>query len=146
MTITLYFFICCCFVIVVVAMVWVAPRSLLLLCDFLSHPYCCFVASSCHHIIIYKVIVVAARTSPVVWSCLLLLPSIFLTLYDRKNQTNSYDFLRINRVHALLLFISSKPLFNDFTHVCNQYASSPSSSLSPSSIFFKKIYFYFCLP
>ena len=33
------------------------------------------------------------------------------TLYDRKNQTNSYDFLRIKRVRALLLFVSLKPNF-----------------------------------
>ena len=33
------------------------------------------------------------------------------TLYDRKNQTNSYDFLRIKQVHALLLSVSLKPNF-----------------------------------
>ena len=37
------------------------------------------------------------------------------TSYDRKNQTNSYDFLRITRVHALLLSVSFKPIFVDFT-------------------------------
>ena len=39
------------------------------------------------------------------------------TLYDRKNQTNSYDFLRIKRVHALLLSVSFKPIFVDSTLV-----------------------------
>ena len=33
------------------------------------------------------------------------------TLYDRKNQTNSYDFLQIKRVHALLLSVFLKPNF-----------------------------------
>ena len=33
------------------------------------------------------------------------------TLYDRKNRTNSYDFLRIKRVDALLLSVSFKPAF-----------------------------------
>ena len=32
-----------------------------------------------------------------------------------KNQTNSYDFLRIKRVRALLLSVSFKPIFIDFT-------------------------------
>ena len=39
------------------------------------------------------------------------------TLYDRKNQTNSYDLLRIERVHALLLSVSLKPIFVDSTLV-----------------------------
>ena len=43
------------------------------------------------------------------------------TLYDRKNQTNTYDFLRIKRVHALLLFVSFKPTFDDFTLVIDMY-------------------------
>ena len=33
------------------------------------------------------------------------------TLYDCKNQTNSYDFLRTELVHALLLSVSFKPTF-----------------------------------
>ena len=33
------------------------------------------------------------------------------TLYDCKNQTNSYNFLRIKRVHAFLLSVSFKPIF-----------------------------------
>ena len=37
------------------------------------------------------------------------------TLYDCKNQTKSYDFLRTARVHALLLSISFKPIFVDLT-------------------------------
>ena len=37
------------------------------------------------------------------------------TLYDRKNQNNSYDFLQIKRVHALLISVSFKPIFVDFT-------------------------------
>ena len=39
------------------------------------------------------------------------------TLYDRENQCNSYDFLRINRVHALLLSVSFKPIFVDIAFV-----------------------------
>ena len=39
------------------------------------------------------------------------------TLYDRKNQTNSYDFLRITRVHALFLSVSFKPNFVEFALV-----------------------------
>ena len=39
------------------------------------------------------------------------------TLYDRKNQTNSYDFLWITWVHALNSFVSFKPNFVDFTLV-----------------------------
>jgi hypothetical protein len=37
------------------------------------------------------------------------------TLYDRKNRTNSYDFLRIKRVNTLFLSVSFKPIFVDFT-------------------------------
>ena len=33
------------------------------------------------------------------------------TLYDRKNRTNSYDFLRIKQVHAVDLSDSFKPMF-----------------------------------
>ena len=33
------------------------------------------------------------------------------TLYDRKKQTNSYDFLRITEAHDLLLSVSFKPIF-----------------------------------
>ena len=39
------------------------------------------------------------------------------TLYDRKNRTNPYDFLQIKRVHALLISVSLKPNFVDFTLV-----------------------------
>ena len=39
------------------------------------------------------------------------------TLYDRKNQTNSYNFLRIKRVHALDSSVSFKPTSVDFTIV-----------------------------
>ena len=39
------------------------------------------------------------------------------TLHDHKNQTNSYDFLRIKRVHALDSSVSFKPIFVDFTRV-----------------------------
>ena len=35
------------------------------------------------------------------------------TLYGRKNRTNSYDFLRITRVNALLLSVYFKPVFVD---------------------------------
>ena len=43
------------------------------------------------------------------------------TLYDRKNRTNSYDFLLITRVHDLLLSVSIKPIFDDFTLVIDMY-------------------------
>ena len=46
------------------------------------------------------------------------------TLYDHKNQTNSYDFLRIKRVHALLLSVSFTPIFVDFTPVISMLALS----------------------
>ena len=36
------------------------------------------------------------------------------TLYDRKNQTNAYNFLRIKRVHALNSSVSFKPTSVDF--------------------------------
>ena len=39
------------------------------------------------------------------------------TLYDRKNQTNAYDFLRIKRVHALDSSVSFKSTFVDIASV-----------------------------
>ena len=39
------------------------------------------------------------------------------TSYHSKKPTNSYNFLRITRVHALLLPISFKPIFVDFALV-----------------------------
>ena len=39
------------------------------------------------------------------------------TLYDRKHQTNSYDSLRIKRVHALESSVSFKPIFILFDSV-----------------------------
>ena len=53
-----------------------------------------------------------------------------LTSYDRKNQTNSYNFLQINRIHAFDSSVSCKPIFVDFTLVFNsywQFLFSPSS-------------------
>ena len=44
------------------------------------------------------------------------------TLYDRKNQTNSYDFLQIKRVHALDSSVSFKPTFVYFTIVFHMLA------------------------
>ena len=44
------------------------------------------------------------------------------TLYDRKNQTNQYDFLRIKRVHALDSSVSFKPAFVDLTLVIDMLA------------------------
>ena len=41
------------------------------------------------------------------------------TLHDHKNQTKSYDFLQIKRVHALDSSVSFKPIFVDFTLVIN---------------------------
>ena len=46
------------------------------------------------------------------------------TSYDHKNQINSYDFLRIIRVDALLLSVSFKPNFVDFTLVIDMLALS----------------------
>ena len=40
---------------------------------------------------------------------------VLCTLYDRKNLTNSYNFLIIKRVNALDSSVSSKPIFIDFT-------------------------------
>ena len=48
----------------------------------------------------------------------------YCTLYDRKNRTNSYDFLRITRVHALLLSVSLKPAYIYFTPVIDMLALS----------------------
>ena len=39
------------------------------------------------------------------------------TLYDRKNYTNSYNFLQIKQVHALDSSVSFKPTSVDFTIV-----------------------------
>ena len=39
------------------------------------------------------------------------------TLYNRKNRIILYDFLQIIRVHSLMLPVSFKPIFVDFTHV-----------------------------
>ena len=46
------------------------------------------------------------------------------TLYDRKIELNSYDFLQIKRVHALLLSVSFnfKPIFVDFNIVIDMLA------------------------
>ena len=44
------------------------------------------------------------------------------TLYDHKNQTSSYDFLRIRRVHALDSSVSFKPILIDFTLVIDMLA------------------------
>ena len=46
------------------------------------------------------------------------------TLYDRKNRTNSYDFLLITRVHALLHSVSFKSTFIDFALVIDILALS----------------------
>ena len=35
----------------------------------------------------------------------------YCTLYDRKNRTNSYDFLRIKQVHAVDSSVFSQPIF-----------------------------------
>ena len=40
--------------------------------------------------------------------------SVYSTLYDRKNQTNSYNFLRIKRVHAMDSSVSFKITSVDF--------------------------------
>ena len=44
------------------------------------------------------------------------------TLYDRKNQTNSYNFLRIKRVHALDSSVSFKPTFVDIALLIDMLA------------------------
>ena len=44
------------------------------------------------------------------------------TLYNCKNQTNSYNFLRIKRVHALSLSVSFKPIFVYFAIVLHMLA------------------------
>ena len=46
------------------------------------------------------------------------------TLYDCKSQTNSYNFLRIKRVDALLLSVSFKPIFVDVAVVIDMLALS----------------------
>ena len=46
------------------------------------------------------------------------------TLYDRKIRSNLYNFLQITRVHALLLSVSFKPIFVDFTSVIGMLALS----------------------
>ena len=46
------------------------------------------------------------------------------TLYDDKNRTNSYDFLRITRVHTLFLSVSFKPSFVDIALVIDMLALS----------------------
>ena len=46
------------------------------------------------------------------------------TLYDRKNRTNSYNFLLITRVHALLHSVSFKSTFIDFALVIDILALS----------------------
>ena len=45
-------------------------------------------------------------------------------LYDRKNRTNSYDFLQITRVYALLLSVSFKPIFVVVAFVIDMLALS----------------------
>ena len=61
------------------------------------------------------------------------------TLYDRKNWTNLYNFLRIIRVHALLLSISFKPIFVDFTLLIDMLALLQFSFATVSAF----IFFYF---
>ena len=46
------------------------------------------------------------------------------TLYDRKNRTNSYDFLRIKRVHALDSSVSFTPISVDVAFVIDMLALS----------------------
>ena len=48
------------------------------------------------------------------------------TLYDRKNQTNLYNFWWVKQVHALLLFISCRPTFAGYTLVIDMLALSAS--------------------
>ena len=66
------------------------------------------------------------------------------TLHDRKNETNSCDFLRIKQVHALLLFVSSKPIFDDFTLVIDMYHHH--HRCRRHRHYFEKIYLHFSLP
>ena len=61
------------------------------------------------------------------------------TLYDCKNQTKSYDFLQTARVHALLLSISFKPIFVDFTLLIDMLALLQFSFATVSAF----IFFYF---
>ena len=51
------------------------------------------------------------------------------TSYDHKNRTNSYDFLRITRVNALLLSVSFKPIFVDFTLVIDMLLANSCHSI-----------------
>ena len=46
------------------------------------------------------------------------------TSYNRKNWNNSYDFLQITRVHALLHSVYFKPTFVDYTSVIGMLALS----------------------
>ena len=43
-------------------------------------------------------------------------------MYDRKNGTNTYNFLQILRVRALLLSLSFNSIFDDFTLLVNMLA------------------------
>ena len=64
---------------------------------------------------------------------------ICCTLYDRKNRINSYDFLRITRVHALLFSISFKPIFVvDSTLVINMLSLLQFSMPSPRRYIFTR--------
>ena len=67
------------------------------------------------------------------------------TLYDRKNRTNSYDFLRIKRVHALLRSVSFKPIFVDFTPLIDMLLMLQFSIAIVEYVllFLKKIYLIF---
>ena len=61
------------------------------------------------------------------------------TLYDRKNQTNSYNFLRIKQVHALDSSVSFKPTLVDIALLIDMLALSAVFIL-PSSCRHKKKY------
>ena len=67
------------------------------------------------------------------------------TLYDHKNRTNSYNFLQIIQVDALLLFVSFKPICVEFTHVIDMLALSAIHGRH-RRYFYKKTYVYFSLP
>ena len=64
------------------------------------------------------------------------------TLYDRKKWTNSYDFLRIKRVHALVSSVSFKPTFVDFTLVIDMLALLQFSYCHGQCFYFILFYFY----
>ena len=51
------------------------------------------------------------------------------TLYDRKNLSNPYNLLRITRVNALLLSVSFKPIFVDFTLVIDMLLANSCHSI-----------------